>query len=282
MSSSEILNGDENLSSTNIELDDTVELKKVNHPDLVEINDAFDNLEINPMLKSIAATNELNVTWQELQLILETLVKKQAAIMEDKIMDKNAKKDAEELALKIGHSINDHLNCPFTIQRLCELVIEPKKYYKMYIKYLRAVEKVLLVTSYWEDYAHPIDKDETMDESSSGENLLSSFNNCIELEPHNFVISEEVGEGDKHSKNKEEIITEQIQEETKKEIKEQFVVESIQSDYDAEKRARDEKDDEKDSMNTLEQEDVVIEKLEYTTAPSTPTDLNEDSKMDLD
>jgi hypothetical protein len=35
-----------------------------------------------------------------------------------------------------------NISCPFTIQRLCELVNEPKKNYKMYIKYLRAVEKV--------------------------------------------------------------------------------------------------------------------------------------------
>lgn len=29
--------------------------------------------------------------------------------MEEKIADENARKDAEDLALKIGHSINDHL-----------------------------------------------------------------------------------------------------------------------------------------------------------------------------
>lgn len=73
---SEITNGDESLSSTTVDLDDTVEVKKVNRPDLVEINDAFDDLEINPILKSIAGTNELTITWQELQKILDLLVKK--------------------------------------------------------------------------------------------------------------------------------------------------------------------------------------------------------------
>lgn len=73
---SEITNGDESLSSTTVDLDDTIEVKKVNRPDLVEINDAFDDLEINPILKSIAGTNELTITWQELQKILDLLVKK--------------------------------------------------------------------------------------------------------------------------------------------------------------------------------------------------------------
>ncbi|KAG2020754.1 hypothetical protein CC2G_006060 [Coprinopsis cinerea AmutBmut pab1-1] len=36
---------------------------------------------------------------------------------------------------------------PFTIQRLCELLLEPKKNYKSVGKYLRAVEKSILVTS---------------------------------------------------------------------------------------------------------------------------------------
>nr|GAT44026.1 predicted protein [Mycena chlorophos] len=36
---------------------------------------------------------------------------------------------------------------PFTIQRVCELCLEPKKHYTSVGKYLRAVEKALLVTS---------------------------------------------------------------------------------------------------------------------------------------
>ncbi|KAF6764842.1 PPP4R2-domain-containing protein [Ephemerocybe angulata] len=36
---------------------------------------------------------------------------------------------------------------PFTIQRLCELLLDPKRHYKSVGKYLRAVEKSILVTS---------------------------------------------------------------------------------------------------------------------------------------
>lgn len=37
-------------------------------------------------------------------------------------------------------------------------MIEPKKYYRMYVKYLRAIDKVLSVTSYWEEYVSTIDE----------------------------------------------------------------------------------------------------------------------------
>jgi len=43
-------------------------------------------------------------------------------------------------------------NPPFTIQRLCELCIRPKEHYKSVGKYLRAVEKTLLVTSAWDSF----------------------------------------------------------------------------------------------------------------------------------
>ncbi|KAF8831370.1 hypothetical protein HHX47_DHR1000567 [Lentinula edodes] len=41
---------------------------------------------------------------------------------------------------------------PFTIQRICELCVEPKKQYKSIGKYLRAVEKSTLVTSTWAEF----------------------------------------------------------------------------------------------------------------------------------
>ncbi|KAF4614996.1 hypothetical protein D9613_003208 [Agrocybe pediades] len=43
-------------------------------------------------------------------------------------------------------------NPPFTIQRLCELCVDPMRQYKSVGKYLRAVEKTLLVTSTWNSF----------------------------------------------------------------------------------------------------------------------------------
>jgi len=41
---------------------------------------------------------------------------------------------------------------PFTIQRLCELCIKPKQHYTSVGKYLRAVDKSILVTSTWSSF----------------------------------------------------------------------------------------------------------------------------------
>lgn len=41
---------------------------------------------------------------------------------------------------------------PFTIQRLCELCLYPRNQYKSVGKYLRAVEKSILVTSTWDSF----------------------------------------------------------------------------------------------------------------------------------
>jgi len=47
-------------------------------------------------------------------------------------------------------------NAPFTIQRVCELCIRPQEHYKAVGKYLRAIEKSLLVTSTWDSFPNPV------------------------------------------------------------------------------------------------------------------------------
>jgi hypothetical protein len=49
-----------------------------------------------------------------------------------------------------------HSNAPFTIQRICELCIRPQEHYKAIGKYLRAIEKTLLVTSTWDSFPNPV------------------------------------------------------------------------------------------------------------------------------
>ena len=49
-----------------------------------------------------------------------------------------------------------HRNAPFTIQRVCELCVRPQEHYKAIGKYLRAVEKALLVTSTWDSFPNPV------------------------------------------------------------------------------------------------------------------------------
>lgn len=138
-----------------------------------------------------------------------------------------------------------HCSCPFTIQRLCELVIEPKKYYKMYVKYLRAVDKILSVTSYWEDFVNSETNKQGEDNKVEVPLLLPSFS--VELEAHHFEMPK--GEIDEEDK----VVEEEEQGDAMEDVtKDEQVVEKII------------KDDEKVSKD------------------DTTTDAAEEAKMDLD
>ncbi|KAI6132077.1 PPP4R2-domain-containing protein [Pisolithus croceorrhizus] len=61
--------------------------------------------------------------------------------------------EANELKTLIFKQLHDFDESPpFTIQRVCELCVHPKKHYKAIGKYLRAVERSLLVTSTWSSF----------------------------------------------------------------------------------------------------------------------------------
>ncbi|KAF9246261.1 PPP4R2-domain-containing protein [Melanogaster broomeanus] len=65
-------------------------------------------------------------------------------------MDQDEATDAKNLIFRQLHEFDD--KPPFTIQRVCELCVSPLQHYKFIGKYLRAVEKSLLVTSTWDAF----------------------------------------------------------------------------------------------------------------------------------
>jgi len=60
--------------------------------------------------------------------------------------------EAKEFKESISKLLDDFEGVPFTIQRVCELCLTPRKHYKYIGKYLRAIEKALLVTSTWDAF----------------------------------------------------------------------------------------------------------------------------------
>ncbi|KAI6005741.1 PPP4R2-domain-containing protein [Pisolithus albus] len=63
------------------------------------------------------------------------------------------REEADELKTLIFKQLHEFDESPpFTIQRVCELCVHPKKHYKAIGKYLRAVERSLLVTSTWNSF----------------------------------------------------------------------------------------------------------------------------------
>ncbi|KAG0249452.1 hypothetical protein BG011_009282 [Mortierella polycephala] len=56
---------------------------------------------------------------------------------------------------RINALLNAFTNTPFTIQRVCELLSNPTEHHSNLIKYLRAVEKVLMITSSVNEFSNP-------------------------------------------------------------------------------------------------------------------------------
>ncbi|XP_048743771.1 serine/threonine-protein phosphatase 4 regulatory subunit 2-like isoform X2 [Ostrea edulis] len=61
-----------------------------------------------------------------------------------------------EMRKRILDSVNRFSGAPFTIQRLCELLTDPKKHYKRTDKFLRGIEKNVLVISTVDPYGNKI------------------------------------------------------------------------------------------------------------------------------
>ncbi|OBZ90064.1 hypothetical protein A0J61_01888 [Choanephora cucurbitarum] len=155
----------------------------IDRPDLVEIGDAFDSLQADPVLVEIAKTNLIEQTsWDSLKKTIQKTLTEQHRLMADKIPNDLTKQHIDKLCLDIDHILQDQPHCPFTIQRICELVIHPACYYRMYIKYLRAIQKVISIRSSYEDYSYKPptemieeDEEEEEEEEDEEEDLLDDM-----------------------------------------------------------------------------------------------------------
>ncbi|KAG0171206.1 protein phosphatase 4, regulatory subunit 2 [Apophysomyces sp. BC1034] len=162
--------------------------------DLVEIDDNLSNVTYDPVLKKTAETNEVTIPWSDLKEIIKSTVLKHCELMEHCTSDAAAITNIDNIKTNIIHCIDRHSGPPFTIQRLCELIIEPRRHYAMFIKYLHAIEKVLFVTSTWHEYPENLPKTNGAqdDHSSSNQGALfatRALHDGVELEPISFDTS---------------------------------------------------------------------------------------------
>jgi len=61
-----------------------------------------------------------------------------------------------EMKERIMEQLESYTGTPFTIQRLCELLIQPKRHYKRTDKFMRGLEKVMLVVSTVDPISSPV------------------------------------------------------------------------------------------------------------------------------
>ena len=53
----------------------------------------------------------------------------------------------EQMKERIFEQLESYSGIPFTVQRLCELLVQPKRHYKRTDKFMRGLEKIMLVVS---------------------------------------------------------------------------------------------------------------------------------------
>jgi len=75
----------------------------------------------------------------------------------------------DQMKERIFEQLESYTGIPFTVQRLCELIVQPRKHYKRTDKFMRGLEKIMLVVS-------TIDPNpNSQDESNKQENSECSF-----------------------------------------------------------------------------------------------------------
>ncbi|GAA5933911.1 uncharacterized protein JCM15063_000505 [Sporobolomyces koalae] len=125
-----------------------------------EYQPAFDEL-----LEQISSTNVVDADWP----ILRDMVKHKLAEAIDDFLASGPPyslepEEAYRTRTRAYETIDFFTGPPFTIQRLCELLLQPRSCYRSLAKYLRAVNRVLSVTS----------EQSTFTEDSSDDPLLAA------------------------------------------------------------------------------------------------------------
>lgn len=122
------------------------------------LNDFERKLELSPILedylKRIAKNGEIVFPWSK----LKPLLKKKLEVVLDEFYETCPVETSvpvpnfetfnfDSLKKTILQAVESFTSAPFTIQRLCELVTDPTKHYDRTDKYMRGIEKNVLVVS---------------------------------------------------------------------------------------------------------------------------------------
>ncbi|OWF35316.1 serine/threonine-protein phosphatase 4 regulatory subunit 2-A-like [Mizuhopecten yessoensis] len=121
---------------------------------------------LDQYLRRVAKTGETLFPWQQLKILfihkLDSVITQfnqdfPADHLQNCPNVENVK--FEEMKKRVVCSLEEFQGAPFTIQRLCELVTEPKKHYKRTDKFLRGIEKNVLVVSTVDPFGRKIVSD---------------------------------------------------------------------------------------------------------------------------
>ena len=110
---------------------------------------------LDEYLASVASTGKAVFAWSKVKPLfrrkLELIIQEFSESCPTESLARQPNVDMfnfEQMKERIFEQLESYTGLPFTIQRLCELMVQPKKHYKRIDKYMRGLEKVMLVAEY--------------------------------------------------------------------------------------------------------------------------------------
>ncbi|KAI8388560.1 uncharacterized protein BYT42DRAFT_560511 [Radiomyces spectabilis] len=248
------------------------------------MTDGINDIPCPETLLQIAETNQVQTPWQELKETLKDTILKQCAVIEAQVTDTEIISSIDTVKTSIIHTIDHHSGPPFTIQRVCELVTRPTQHYKVFQKYLYAIEKVLLVQSNWELFSETDEARFALDNSDNYGFGDQNFAGGQDLEPIPFESDDSEPKDDEDDEN--ENISDKEDEHDTKETSleaEQTEVDQVMDDGDAEQKSPEQtstddneaKDDTSVSKDEAGKDDTKTNTDDATESAETPTDKDE-------
>ena len=109
---------------------------------------------LDEYLASVASTGKAVFAWSKVKPLfkrkLELIIQEFSESCPTENLARQPNVDLfnfEQMKERIFEQLESYTGLPFTVQRLCELMVQPKKHYKRIDKYMRGLEKVMLVVS---------------------------------------------------------------------------------------------------------------------------------------
>ncbi|KAL1923415.1 uncharacterized protein VTP21DRAFT_8395 [Calcarisporiella thermophila] len=140
--------------------------------------------EYDLILLNIADTDQVNTEWSLLKDIIKTKLRQNiiSNVHGDQPTGEGSSGERhEDYENRIIEYLENFEGPPFTIQRLCELLMRPTEHHKTLFKYLRAIEKVVAVTSSFEEFTtYTMNGEANKFQSSESSLATESMDMCIE------------------------------------------------------------------------------------------------------
>ncbi|XP_071960490.1 uncharacterized protein [Antedon mediterranea] len=189
--------------------------------DTESILDALNDFERKPtsivppvlenLLLWIAKTGDTLYPWKKLkplficklEIVIQEYVKNKK---EDVPIAPNVENvDFDDMRQRLVKTINTFVYAPFTIQRLCELITDPKRYYKRSDKFMRGIEKNIMVVSTVTPNGKRLLKHTDLEQA---EPVMNGIDNDHNHHLHsNNTAAEQINNGDSESKTNSNSIT---------------------------------------------------------------------------